>query len=164
MRLYEILSLLTRKGVVSGEIKAIAGNTIPNGWLLCDGSEISKTTYPNLYEAIGDLWGTPSSSSNFKLPNLAGRVPVGINLSDTSFDLVGETGGEKTHTLDVSEMPSHTHTMYNSSIYLTGGSAGAAIHWKRSGAEAVTINNSGGSNSHNNLQPYAVVKYIICAI
>src|SRR5574344_1515595 len=109
MRLYEILSLLTRKGVVSGEIKAIAGNTIPDGWLLCDGSEISKTTYPRLFAAIGNLWGTPSSSSNFKLPNFTGKVPVGYSSSDTAFDAVGKTGGEKTHTLDTTEIPPHSH-------------------------------------------------------
>lgn len=163
MRLYEILSLLTRKGVVSGEIKAIAGNTIPDGWLLCDGSEISKTTYPNLYEAIGDLWGTPSSSSNFKLPNLAGRVPVGINLSDTSFDLVGETGGEKTHTLAVSEIPSHSH-IYTASATNVGGTGKTVNSCNVSGAVLTETRLNGGSNSHNNLQPYAVVKYIICAI
>ena len=62
---------------MAGEIKMWAGNTIPNGWLLCDGSEVSKTDYPKLYEAIRNSWGVPNSSSNFKLPDFTGRVPVG---------------------------------------------------------------------------------------
>lgn len=123
---------------MAGEIKMWAGNEIPRGWLLCDGSEVSKTIYPKLYEAIGDLWGTPASSSNFMLPNLNGKVPVGYNSTDTDFDTVGKVGGEKTHTLSDTEMPSWAGTDY------TG--------------------NSGGGGVHNNLQPYAVIKYIICAM
>ena len=96
-----------------GEIKMWAGDTVPYGWLLCDGSEVSKTEYPYLYSSIGDLWGTPNSSSNFKLPNLAGRVPVGYNSADTDFATVGHTDGEKTHTLSVTELPSHRHPPYN---------------------------------------------------
>lgn len=84
---------------LAGEIKMWAGDEIPYGWLLCDGSEVSKTDYPELYGAIGDLWGVPSSSSNFKLPNLTGRVPVGYNAADTdtieTFGKVGATGGAR---------------------------------------------------------------------
>ena len=147
-----------------GEIKMWAGNTIPQGWLLCDGSEVSKTTYPRLFAAIGNLWGTPSSSSNFKLPNLAGRVPVGINLSDTSFDVVGETGGEKTHTLTTTEIPSHRHSShYYSSDWCANGTKSGYHGNKDAGTEGNT-GYTGGGGAHNNLQPYAVVKYIICAI
>lgn len=148
---------------MAGEIKMWAGNTIPDGWLLCDGSEISKTAYPNLYEAIGDLWGVPNSSSNFKLPNLAGKVPVGYASADTDFDTVGKTGGEKTHTLTVDEMPQHRHYL-TSSVYrdtskqtLGTGSQGYPNGTRYS-------NYVGGSQAHNNMQPYAVIKYIICAI
>lgn len=125
-----------------GEIKMWAGNTIPEGWLLCDGSEVSKTEYPRLFEAIGSLWGTPSSSSNFLLPNLKGRVPVGYDANDSdatyNFNLVGyqstSTNGELMTA--VSGYPTHTD-------YSTGS--------------------SGGNGYHNNMPPYAVIKYIICA-
>ena len=56
------------------------------------------------------IHGVPSSSSNFKLPNLTGRVPVGYASSDTDFNAVGNTGGEKTHKLTTTEMPSHGHS------------------------------------------------------
>ena len=168
-----------------GEIKMWAGDTVPYGWLLCDGSEVSKTEYPYLYSSIGDLWGTPNSSSNFKLPDLTGRVPVGYNSADTDFAPVGHTGGEKTHTLSVTEMPSHTHTPqkngdrlleYNYST--TGAGVGERkVAATTSGSQTAPVVNSsktdwigvdyigstGGGGAHNNLQPYAVVKYIICA-
>lgn len=148
---------------MAGEIKMWAGDTIPDGWLLCDGSEVSKTTYPNLYEAIGDLWGVPSSSSNFKLPNLAGKVPVGYNSADTDFTPVGHTDGEKTHTLTIAEMPSHSHSRnYYSSDWCANGTK-SGYHGSDTGTKKVT-GSTGGNGAHNNLQPYAVVKYIICAI
>ena len=148
---------------MAGEIKMWAGNKIPNGWLLCDGSEISKTKYPKLYAAIGNLWGTPNSSSNFKLPNLNGKVPVGYNSSDTDFATVGKSGGEKTHTLTVDEMPSHRHQQYGP--YSTGsGSSGAYTQANNRATTRVKTDYKGGGGAHNNLQPYAVIKYIICAI
>ena len=148
---------------MAGEIKMWAGDTIPDGWLLCDGSEVSKTTYPNLYEAIGDLWGVPSSSSNFKLPNLAGKVPVGYNSADTDFTPVGHTDGEKTHKLTIAEMPSHSHSRdYYSADWCANGTK-SGYHGSDTGTKRVT-GSTGGNGAHNNLQPYAVVKYIICAI
>ena len=147
-----------------GEIKMWAGDTVPYGWLLCDGSEVSKTEYPYLYSSIGDLWGTPNSSSNFKLPNLTGRVPVGYNAADTDFSTVGKTGGEKTHKLTISEIPSHNHRLYSRSVYR--GSGNYVAHCDENNAStsyAYSTGKAGGGAAHNNLQPYAVVKYIICA-
>ena len=145
-----------------GEIKMWAGDTVPYGWLLCDGSEVSKTEYPYLYSSIGDLWGTPNSSSNFKLPNLAGKVPVGYDPADTDFTPVGHTDGEKTHPLTVTEMPSHRHSM--GSLWRSGtGSDNRYQASANCGTMTRYTEYTGGGKAHNNLQPYAVVKYIICA-
>lgn len=171
-----------------GFMSPFAGATAPNGWMLCDGSEISKSVYANLYSVIGDSWGA-ASSGNFKLPDMRKRVPVGRDSSDSDFDTLGETGGEKSHTLTVSEMPSHghgmdhTHSMAHTHSY-TGpntaswktGTNGTSHTWctttgsKTSGgssaantgaASITTTGNSGNGTAHNNLQPYGVVNYII---
>ena len=173
---------------LAGEIKMWAGDAIPGGWLLCDGSEVSKTDYPYLYEAIGDLWGTPSSSSNFKLPNLTGRVPVGYNAADTdtteTFGKVGATGGARGawyHTHTIGSSGDHYHA---SQGRMEGSGTGANIFESYNGASktrAVNVPRSGSNGAHThspgssgssgnklaadkaNMPPYAVVKYIICA-
>lgn len=93
--------------VPPGAISQYAGSTTPSGYLLCDGQSVSTTTYAALFAAIGYQYG--GSGSSFNLPNLKGRIPVGRDSSQTEFDTLGEIGGAKTHTLTVSEMPSHTH-------------------------------------------------------
>jgi microcystin-dependent protein len=95
--------------VPSGTINQTARATAPSGYLLCDGSAISRTTYSSLFDAIGTAYGVGDNSTTFNIPNLKGRVPVGFDSSQTEFDTLGETGGAKTHTLTTAEMPSHTH-------------------------------------------------------
>lgn len=88
----------------------------------------------------------------------AGRVPVGVDTSQTEFDTVEETGGEKTHTLTVDEMPSHSHGIYSvdtgsgsvgkrDGLYYNGG-------WWGNYTGAPNVKNTGGGGAHNNLQPY----------
>ena len=67
-----------------GEIKMYAGLAIPNGWLLCDGSEILINDYPLLYAAIGDTWGVASDNDHFILPNFVGRMPLGASDINTT--------------------------------------------------------------------------------
>lgn len=173
----------------TGEIKAYAGLTIPDGWLECDGSEVAIADYPLLYSAIGNLWGTPSDANHFVLPNFKGKVPVGYDSSQTEFDTIGESGGAKTHTLTEAQIPAHTHgaRLTNGSIRLfkgnqtttASGSISFSSPTNRQYEQSGTSTNSwqtatfalnhthasvGGSGAHNNLQPYAVVKYIICAV
>lgn len=163
-----------------------AASGAPAGWLVCDGSAVSRTTYADLFTAIGVTYGAGDSTTTFNLPNLKGRVPVGQDATQTEFDTVGETGGAKTHTLTVDEMPSHTHvqdphthiqdahthTVNDGSspqFYSQGGATyGVQYSPVQSGSTVATnqnataVNqNTGGGDAHNNLQPYIVLRYII---
>lgn len=151
-----------------GCINLYAGSTAPTGWLICDGSAVSRTTYANLFSVIGTTYGTGDGSTTFNLPNLKGKVPVGLNSSDTDFDTLGETGGEKTHTLTVDEMPSHKHTgisWYGSTALTLDTGTSGFLPQGTWGGGASTSNfqtgNTGGGQAHNNLQPYIVMNYII---
>lgn len=97
-----------------GAVQMYAGSAVPDGWLMCDGASFSPTTYPKLYTTIGTTYGGTSVAP--LTPNLKGRIPVGKS-SETEFDTLGETGGEKAHTLTVTEMPNHDHGAWT----VTGG-------------------------------------------
>jgi hypothetical protein len=91
----------------------------------------------------------------------AGRVLVGLDSGQTEFDTVKETGGAKTHTLQVSEIPSHTHVQTQNSV-ATGGLVGYAARDTSTNTQSATgysTEATGGGGAHNNLQPYIVVHF-----
>lgn len=90
-----------------GSVIEFAGSVAPSGWLLCDGSEVSRTTYADLFAAIGTSFGSPSSGSVFKLPDHRNRVGRGVG---TGTDL-GATGGADNVTLATNQMPLHSHSL-----------------------------------------------------
>lgn len=152
-------------GLPCGAIIPWAATTAPPNWLLCDGSAVSRTTYSSLFAVIGTTYGTGNGSTTFNLPDLRGRVPVGRDAGQTEFDVLGETGGAKTHTLSINEIPSHTHTTTDGAYSSNQGpwyAAGGGIYNVRTATDvSKTSGSSGGGQAHNNLQPYQVVNYII---
>ena len=152
---------------VVGMVQMTAATAAPSGWLLCDGGAVSRTTYAALFAAIGTTYGAGNGSSTFNLPNLKGRVPVGLDASQVEFDVRGETGGAKTHTLSAAEMPQHTHGLRASGDEASGYSLGTGGDFTNrpliTGASAGTASTgpSGSTQAHNNLQPYLVLNYII---
>jgi microcystin-dependent protein len=143
----------------SGVISAFGGATAPTGYLLCDGSAVSTTTYNQLFAVIGYTYG--GSGGSFSLPNLKGRIPVGRDSTIASFDTVGETGGERTVTLTIEEMPSHNHSTLIIAKAFTSGLDGLAGGTVNNNNQTYVSSNTGGGQAHNNLQPYLVVNYII---
>lgn len=135
--------------VPAGVTLPYTGNTAPAGWLLCDGSAISRTTYAELFGNISTLWGTGDGSTTFNLPDLRGRIPVGKdNMGGTAANritsggsgiigtTVGATGGAETHTLSTAQIPSHSHS---------GSTSNAGSH-----SHSMT----GGIGSINSPNPY----------
>lgn len=149
-----------------GAIMPFGSNTIPENWLLCDGSAVSRTTYQYLFNTIGTTYGTGDGFTTFNLPDLRGKVVVGLDSNDTSFDVLGETGGEKEHTLTVQEMPSHNHILTNGdNNIISEGENGttAGITTTGQGYRKVKLATTGGGQAHNILQPYIIQNYIIKA-
>jgi microcystin-dependent protein len=146
--------------VPPGSILGWGAAAAPTGWLLCDGSAVSRTTYAALFSAIGTTFGAGDGSTTFTLPNFKGKVLVGLNGADSDFDAINETGGEKTHTLTTDEIPPLDVAISSSWTVATG--ANTNITRVTDTAEGgFTVKTSGGSGAHNNLQPYITINYII---
>lgn len=90
-----------------GKIIEFAGSTVPAGYLICDGSAVSRTTYASLYSVIGDSFGDGDGETTFNVPNLMDKVVVGVS-SGHSF---ASSGGENNHVLDDTEIPAHLHSV-----------------------------------------------------
>lgn len=165
-------------GLPAGSIMAWGTNTPPANWLLADGSAVSRSVYSSLFAVIGTQYGTGDGSTTFNLPDLRGRVPVGKNGADTSFDVLGETGGAKTHAhgsssmiagLNIFRAGSENYWDYfergggfteNSRAYVT--SSGGVVGGRSEGAGS-GIGIFGDTDAGSNLSPYIVVNYIIKA-
>lgn len=91
---------------------------------------------------------------------LKGRVCVGLDENDTAFNKIGQTGGEKEHTLTIKEIPSHNHSLSETYYGLVSGGGSQEFGSGASRSSKITMNNTGGNQPHNNLQPYQVVGYM----
>ena len=98
-----------------GVINMFAGGNAPYGYLICDGREVCRTEYADLFAVINTLYGEGDGATTFNLPNLQTRVPVGLHVEDPNFDELGKTGGAQEHVLSIDEMPSHNHSGTTSS-------------------------------------------------
>jgi microcystin-dependent protein len=153
-----------RARVPVGVIMAFGGasTVVPGGWRLCNGDSLERVgLYAVLFRVIGTSFGAVDAD-HFTLPDLRGRVPVGVDGAAarlTANDTLGAASGAEKHTLITAEIPSHQHGLQrNTDAQL--GAAGARV--LGSGSDVQT-GLTGGGGAHNNMQPYQIVQFIIKA-
>lgn len=170
----------------SGTVLDFAGGTAPVGFLLCDGSPVSRTTYSNLFAAIGTIWGAGNGTTTFNVPDFSGKTSIGTGtytdpVTGSVTRSIGQgqpatpggvsTLGAESHVLTTTQMPSHTHTQAaHSHDYLQVGIAGIRGSGGGSpenptvgqtGVAQPAISYTGGGLSHNNMQPSLVLTKMI---
>lgn len=137
----------------------------PVGWLLCDGSAVSRSTYAALFAAVGTTFGAGNGSTTFNLPNLKGRVVVGIDTGQTEFDTRGETGGAKTHTHTLLGVIAAWFSGYyknrSGPSWTATNSHSASVPGGASNTTTNGIAVEGSTDAGSTLQPYMALHYII---
>jgi microcystin-dependent protein len=153
-----------------GEIRMFGGNFAPAGWMFCEGQLLPISENETLFQLIGTTYGGDGQST-FGLPDLRGRLPIHFG---NGF-VLAETGGVETVTLTVPQIPSHSHPFIASTQTGTSANPGGNVLDQTSGTIFMYIDGQGpdgqmapgmisavgGSQPHNNFQPYLCVDFII---
>jgi microcystin-dependent protein len=148
------------------EIKIMSFGFPPKGWALCNGQLLPINQNQALFSLLGTTYGG-DGRVNFGLPNLQGRVPMHMGDGHT----LGELGGEQAHTLSISELPTHIHTCNASSTAANNAQTLNNIFASQTnlytGASNLTsllpstLSTVGGSQAHNNMQPFLTLSFCI---
>lgn len=156
-----------------GEIRMFAGNFAPNGWMFCDGQLLPISENETLFQLIGTTYGGDGEST-FALPDLRSRVPIhqGTGPGGSTY-IIGEMAGVEQVTLTTQQIPAHSHPLLVSTAVannsnpagsVPGESPSVTLYLEETpttlmNASAITA--TGGSQPHNNVQPYQCINYII---
>ncbi len=156
------------------EIKIISWNFVPQGWAFCNGQLLPINQNQALFSLLGTTYGG-NGQTNFALPDLRGRTPIHTGGGFTQ----GQQAGEEAHTLTITELPTHNHLVNGISpttpgsnvnnpvgaflansapneLYNAGGGSPPVVALASS-----TISNVGGSQTHQNMQPYLTLNFMI---
>jgi microcystin-dependent protein len=157
-----------------GEIRMFAGNFAPAGWMFCEGQLLPISEFDTLFNLIGTTYGGDGQST-FGLPDLRGRIPVHVGTGAGSTYTLAQTGGAETVTLNINTIPAHSHPLVAStntaqtasvSNNVTGATNSSANQFYRQATPAQpmapnSIGSTGGSQPHDNFQPYLCIDFII---
>ncbi len=151
-----------------GEIRMFGGNFAPAGWMFCEGQLLAIAENETLFQLIGTSYGGDGQTS-FALPDLRGRIPLH---QGNSFALA-QSGGVEQVTLNVNQTPGHSHALLGTTNVATSTSPGGNVsaqtgtfdkYQTTPGSSAMAVQSitaTGGSQPHNNIQPYLCVNFII---
>ena len=158
------------------EIRIVGFNFAPRGFATCDGQILPINQNQSLYSLLGTTFGGDGRTT-FALPDLRGRVPMhrGDLSGSAGTRRIGQRGGSESHDLTAAELPAHGHSLPASGNQATSGDpegnalAGRALFTPRSYSDSGTnatmrngvIGSAGAGSPHNNMQPFAVVNYVI---
>jgi microcystin-dependent protein len=154
-----------------GEIRMFAGNFAPNGWEFCNGQLLSIAENEVLFQLIGTTYGGDGVNT-YALPNLQSRVPIHQGNNSFATYVIGQQAGEENVTLTTQQIPAHTHQASCSSGPANQTSP-TGNFWSYSTKELLysatengsmnpaDISSVGGSQPHNNIQPYLAISFII---
>ena|SRR6185369_3479000 len=155
------------------EIRIFSFNFPPKGWAFCNGQLLPINQNQALFSLLGTVYGG-NGQTNFALPNLRGRAPISFGSGFT----LGEAAGSSSVTLNIQQLPAHPHTL-TSNMCIGGATINAALgdptgnYWANNGKNQYSTNtfdnvmhpsavtNVGGSQPHNNMQPYLVLNFCI---
>lgn len=166
--------MISNSSTPIGLISEFGGSVAPDGWLMCNGSEVSRAEYSLLFDAIGTAYGEGDGSTTFNLPSMAGRTTIGSSASHA----LGSTGGEESHELTASELPKDYASIYarmnSSSVHNIYARSGASLKTESSDytplnlsvdqrKDISVITFSGDGKAMNVMQPFIVVNHIIYA-
>lgn len=153
-----------------GEILLVPYNFAPAGWLLCQGQLLSISQNTALFSLLGTTYGG-DGISNFALPDLRGRSPIGFGQGPGLQTYIeGQSGGEETVTLTLSQIPTHSHRAFGSTNVATTASPGNAvwatetrlnIYSSVGGTAMAPSSLTGGNQPHDNMSPYLTLNYVI---
>ena len=151
-----------------GEIRQMSFNFPPKGWAPCDGQLLQISPNQALFNLIGTKFGGDGTTT-FGLPDLRGRTPIHAGNGYA----LGQSGGEQTHTLNTAELPTHTHTV-SAQTSANGGQATplenflggannayATPNGNLQALRADTVTSTGGTQAHQNMQPYLTTSFCI---
>lgn len=164
-----------------GVILAYGGTVAPSGYLLCDGSAVSRSLFASLFGAIGTAWGVGDGSTTFNLPDMRGRAPIGVGTgSGLTPRVLAALGGEEKHQLVTAELSGHTHPIGDpghshgspveggfvmfgpGNIFVQYGTYGQPAYSTDPALTGINLTDStGGDSPHNNMQPWAACNFII---
>jgi microcystin-dependent protein len=154
--------------VMTGQIILFGSATPPLGYLSCDGSAVSRTTFSDLFAVIGTSYGVGDGSTTFNVPDLRGRTPIGNGTgAGLTARSIGQSGGEQSHVLTTSEMPAHFHTLQGGNTVTllglagTGGVNGFTGTGTRNSTDVSVTNMQGAGATHNNMQPWNCCAFCI---